>query len=318
MAINFDALAESAPGLNEQARERQRAAQDIMLQRQLGALPSQVNEKAAATQLATQSAAQAGQAITQQQQAAQQQALQMTGAQAQQQAQQEQLSQQRTAVGQDIHMQNLKQLKAEEAQTADLESRKRIQESEIEAEDMLSRYNIDQDNRLQMATIQQRRDLANLGNDIKDQIIDSRLRFEKDERGRKFSNERQLRDYAISNARSEQDLRSELDSMQRDTERYILTMEFAEKRMTQILNQGYLSQKGDLDRQSILKIQQIKKELQDKLNKKKRDAANQRMIVGGVIMAAGVAATVATGGAAAPIAMPVATAGASYATGGGQ
>lgn len=305
MAIDFNAIASAMPGMNEEVAGRQKAARDIMLQKQLGALPTQVNEKAASSQLATQAAAQSGQAALEQQQKAQQQGLQLQGAAAQQDDAAAKLSLQRTAATHDTSLQNLKQLRSEEAQLNDLESRKRVQEHEISVEDEIQVYGIEKDNNLQMATIQQRRDLANLGRSVKEQLLDSRLTFMKDESGRKFSNERQLRDYTIANARTGQEFASEMTKMQQDTDRYLLTLDTANRKLGQVLQQGYIHEKGDLDRASLLQIQELKNQNDKIARDKLRKSNNDKLVAGGLIVLAG-AVIVATGGTAAPVLAPLA------------
>lgn len=311
MAIDFNAIASAMPGMNEETASRQKAARDILLQKQLGALPTQVNEQAASSQLATQAAAQTGQAALEQQKVAQQQGLQLQGAAAQQEDAAAKLALQRQGATHDVSLQNLKQLRSEEAQLNDLESRKRVQEHEISAEDELQKYGIEKDNSLQMATIQQRRDLANLGRSVKEQLLDSRLTFMKDEAGRKFSNERQLRDYTIANARTNQEFASEMTKMQQDTDRYLLTLDTANKKVAQVLQQGYIHEKGDLDRASLTKLAELKRLNDKKIRDKQRDANNTRQIVGGLITVASVLATPVITPAGAAIG---ASAGTAYAT----
>ena len=65
--MDFDALAQTMPGINEQNAKRQRAARDIMLQREVGQLPTQVAEQQASQQLAQGMAQQQCEALLQQQ-----------------------------------------------------------------------------------------------------------------------------------------------------------------------------------------------------------------------------------------------------------
>jgi hypothetical protein len=170
-------------------------------------------------------------------------------------------------------------------------------DQEIEAANALQTFGIDQDNSLQMATIQQRKDLQRLGNDVKDKLVDSRLRFEKDEMGRKFTNERQLSDYILSNARTQQEFEAETRALQKQTDQYILTLDMMENKISQALKQGYVKEKGDMDRALGIELARMKQELQRKKQQeiaKKRNNAAAWQAAGTIV--GGVAGAVLTGG----------------------
>jgi hypothetical protein len=287
--MDFDALAQSMPGVNEQKAKQQKAARDIMLQRAVGGLPTQATEQQASQQLAQGMAQQAGQDATQaqtQQTAQAAQLQQVSNAQLGNQAQ-SQLAQRKGI--QDRALADMSSLKQDEMANAMLQSRKRVMENEIRSADQLQQFGIDQDNSLQMATIQQRKDLMNLGSDVKDRIVDSRLRFEKDEMGRKFTNERQLSDYILSNARTQQEFDSQMRGLMKDTDQYILTLDIAEKKLGQALQQGYIREKGDLDRAQAIRLAETKAKLEKQKqremnNKRNRMAAIQAVFtVGGAV-----------------------------------
>lgn len=270
--MNFDALAQSIPGINEQAAKQQKAARDIMLQREIGSMPASATP-GAAPQLAQGMAQQAGTDALQQQQAQQQQAVQaqqVSNAALSNEAQQ-QLSQRKMA--QNKALADLSSLKQDEMAAAMLQSRKKVMDEEIRSADALQQFGIDQDNSLQVATIQQRKDLQRLGGDVKNQLIDSRIRFEKDEMGRKFTNERQLNDYILSNARTQQEFQNEAQELAKSKDQYILTLDMMEKKIDQALQQGYIKEKGDLDRKLGLELAAMKAEI---AKKKQKEMANKR------------------------------------------
>lgn len=271
--MDFDALAQTVPGINEQTASQQRAARDILLQRQIGALPTQRAEAKASQQLAGAMTQQAGQdagALQQAQAQTAAQAQQLSNASLQTQAS-AQLAQRKLV--QNKALADLSSLKQDEMAAAMLQSRKRVMDQEIEAANALQTFGVDQDNSLQMATIQQRKDLQRLGSDIKDKLIDSRIRFEKDELGRKFTNDRQLADYILSNARTQQEFEAEARELQKETDQYILTLDMMENKITQALKQGYIKEKGDLDREMGIELSRMKAEIE---KKKRKEMANKR------------------------------------------
>lgn len=317
--MDLDALAQTTPGINEQNAKRQQAARDIMLQRQVGALPTQQAESQASQQLAQGMAQQAGQ-----------DALQNQGQQVQQAAKaqeasninlqnnaQSQLAQRKSIQSQALT--DMASLKQDEMANAMLQSRKRVMDQEIKDAAAMQQHGIDQDNSLQMATIQQRKDLMRIGSDVKDKIVDSRLRFEKDELGRKFTNERQLSDYILSNARTQQEFDSELRGLMKDADRYIMTLDTASKKLEQALQQGYIREKGDLDHQQAIDLANKKKELDAQIAKKQRQRRNNASAITAVFTIAGTvagavvgaAAVAGTGGAATPLTPQAVMAGAS-------
>jgi hypothetical protein len=295
--MDFDALAQTVPGINEQAASQQKAARDILLQRQIGALPTQQAEAKASQQLAGAMTQQAGQdagALQQAQVQTAAQAQQISNAALQNQAS-AQLAQRKLT--QTKALADLSSLKQDEMANAMLQSRKRVMDQEIQAADALQTFGIDQDNSLQMATIQQRKDLQRLGSDVKDKLVDSRLRFEKDEMGRKFTNERQLSDYILSNARTQQEFDSEMRALTKETDQYILTLDMMENKISQALKQGYIKEKGDMDRALGLELARMKQELEKKKQKemaKKRNNMAAWQAAGTI--AGAVAGAIVTGG----------------------
>jgi hypothetical protein len=308
----LNSLAEQVPGLNQRALKQVQAARDIGLQRQIQAAPTRQPAAPQAQALATQQALQAGQDIVAQRQQAAARAQQIRGATLQEKqrltqqglrerelAQQQQLEQQR--------IQQLNQLRSEE-----LRSRKTILDNEIAASTRLQDLGIEQDNKLQIATIKQREDLARLGRNIKGELIDSRLQFQKDERGRKFSNERQLADYIASTAENRQDLNAKLSQMKQMHDRKILLMKQSQAQLETALERGFLKEQDDLDFQAKKELAQLKVNIENEIRREEAIAKNKQAMyqAGGTIVGAavgtlagpaGTAAGAAIGGAAGSI-----------------
>jgi hypothetical protein len=304
----LNALADQTPGLNQKALKQVQAARDIGLQKQLGgpAAAPKAPPQQKAQQLATQQALTAGQDIVaQRQQAAgaagkiRAAALQERQRLGQQSLQQEQLAQQARLERQ--HTEQQTQLRREE-----LASRKSITQNELAAAARLQDRGIEQDNKLQIATLKQRSDLNNIGIDIKSKLIDSRLQFNKSERGRKFSNERQLADYIAATATSRQDFNIKMSQMKQMQDKKITLMTQAQAKLETILKQGFIAEQQDLDQASKIEITKLVQEMKEKIKREEAAAKNRTSIiatVGGI--AGGIAGGIYGGpvGAAAGVGM---------------
>lgn len=291
-------LADAVPQMNARANKNAQAATVVNMQQQIGAAQTggaNVNTVAqqAAPQLIQQQA-QLNQQTTQQNQQALGQ-IADAGLQAQKMADQSSLASQEIANREELAG------RANEAQItstkAELAMRKRVTASEQQATARLQELGIEQDNKLQMATIRQREQLQRLGGDVKDQILDSRLRFETDDMGRKFSNERQLADWTIVNAKNEIEFNDKLREMQQVSDRNIQLLEMAEQRIRQALTNEFTQEQQTLDNEAKVKLAQMAAEMREKLQREQAKAKNRAaawqsggMIVGAV--AGGVIGTV--------------------------
>lgn len=218
------ALADEVPVLNKKAAAAAQARQAVAVQSQVGqttgtpGLSTTRMAQAAAPQAVAQ---QAQAAITADQQTQQQlgqigatalqakSATDEAGLAAQDQAQRERLAKQEQA-------NKLQQSRA------DIGMRKKVTGAEQEAAARMQKLGIEVDNKLQLATIRQRDQLSRLGGDVKDQILDSRLQFERDEMGRKFTNERQLADYTLANAKTDIEFKDKMREMQQSDRKSVV------------------------------------------------------------------------------------------------
>lgn len=285
-------LAEQTPGLSQRALRQVQAARDISLQRQIGEAPARVSVAPAAQQTATQRAFQAGQDILAQRQQAQRQAEAIRGAAlaergrlGQQRLQEQQLAQQ--AAQERQRLAQLQQLREEE-----LQSRKTVLDEDIAAQARLQQLGIDRDNALQLATIKQREDLARLGRDVKSQLLDSRLQFQKDERGRQFTNERQLADWTAANSASRQEFNEKMGRMKQSYDRKILLLKQADAQIAKALEQGFIKEQGDLDFEAQKELAQLRADTREKIRREEANARNRAAMfqAGGTIIGTGVGA----------------------------
>jgi hypothetical protein len=176
------------------------------------------------------------------------------------------------------------------------QAKNRLSSLEIDSNKRLAQLGLDVDNNLSFMSTKQREDLAKIGGDVKQQLFDSRMQFQKDELGRKFSNDRQLSDWAIASAKDEIELNTRLRELEQASTKELIMLEAANTRIAKALERGYLDDKRELDQNQTKALAQLKMQLDEKIRKKKAKAANDRLIAGGVITIAGVA-TGGVGGA---------------------
>ena len=97
-------------------------------------------------------------------------------------------------------------------------------------------------------------ELARISQSAKDKLLDQQLSFKRDELGRTVWNERQLADYKIATAKDEEDFRNYQQEASNLSERRMKMLTMAQKKLEQILEQGYISNNQKLDQASRLKI----------------------------------------------------------------
>jgi hypothetical protein len=188
-------------------------------------------------------------------------------------------------------------LRADEQASRDI-----ILQDEIDSASRLQQLGIDQDNRLQIATLKQREDLQNVGLDVRAKLLDSRLQFKQDERGRKFSNDRQMADYIAATATSREDFNSKMSQMQQMQERKILLLKQTQAQLETALERGFLKEQDDLDQQSKMELSAMIAANKRQIKREEARARNRQGIftAGATILGAGIATVFGTP-AAAPV-----------------
>lgn len=104
-------------------------------------------------------------------------------------------------------------------------------------------------------------ELARISQGAKDKLLDQQLSFKRDELGRTLWNERQLADYKVATAKNEEEFKTYQQQVNNLYERKLKMMEMAEKKLEQVLQQGYLSNKQKLDQASRKRIAETAMEL---------------------------------------------------------
>jgi hypothetical protein len=140
-------------------------------------------------------------------------------------------------------------------------------------------------------------ELARISQSAKDKLLDQQLSFKRDELGRTIWNERQLADYKIATAKDEEDFRNYQQEASNLSERRMKMLQMAQRKLEQVLEQGYISTNQKLDQASRLKIVETVAALKRKQARESaRQSSNMGMWSGaGTIVGAGIG-FVASGG----------------------
>jgi hypothetical protein len=154
--------------------------------------------------------------------------------------------------------------------------------------------------------------LAALDDAAKREVFDRQLQFSKNQANQTQFTERQLLDYARLNAQKDEDFKGWQQRAEQLHRRNIETLKVIDARLTQALQQDYLNKGQKLDQQSRREIAALKQENARRLREAQAKGANTAMMgqaLGGLMAVGGTAAILATGGAAAPVAVPLILAG---------
>jgi len=159
----------------------------------------------------------------------------------------------------------------------------------------------------EMANVQR---LAGINEKAKQELYDAQMSFKKDQQGRALFNERQLMDYAITNAKSEQDYQNKAQMIEQTTKRELEMMEHAYNIMNADLEQRIKLAEQQKDNKLALELAEMKRASEEEMAKKRNKANNMGTILttGGTIAGAvvggiyggpaGAAAGASVGGAA--------------------
>lgn len=175
-------------------------------------------------------------------------------------------------------------------QRAETAVKTQLTSEEIQQQRRLASLGIEVDNSLSLLDNRQKEQLASIGRDAKQKLFDARLQFETDEAGRKFSNEKQLMDYAVVSAVNQQQLADKLQLIEQAGKRELIIMEIAQRKIEQALEQTFASSQQQLDQDTRTRLVQMKQAFERAKARKERAAANRRLIGQAVMTAAIVAA----------------------------
>lgn len=168
----------------------------------------------------------------------------------------------------------------------ELNAAKQLQQNEIESQKRMLGSKLEFDDKVSFMTRKQREDLASLGNYVKQQVYDSRLAFENDELGRRFSNSRQLADYAVASFKSEIQLRDQMREMEQAATKNLMVLEHAHKLITQKMEMEFQRAEKTKDYAMLRKLQEYKRSIEEKAAREKaKSAAISNFIVGAATIA---------------------------------
>lgn len=124
------------------------------------------------------------------------------------------------------------------------------------------------------------------------ELFNDNLRFERDELGLAVWNERQLADYAATQAKSQEQLMAYEQQVAQTLERKQAVLRQALEVIRQTETQAFESEQQGLNMEQTRRIALAKKKLEDDLARLQAEAANSAAIWGGVTAAGGAIATV--------------------------
>jgi hypothetical protein len=143
-----------------------------------------------------------------------------------------------------------------------------------------------------LALQQKRRDLTNqlakLDTRLKNELFDKQLQFQKDEYGRTLFNERQLMDYKLATARSDEEFRNYEQRVQQESARKMQVLKAAYSKLNQEIEQDNRRTEQRLNNEQKMRIAKAKQELEEKMRKERAKQANRAAAfsAGGAIVGA--------------------------------
>lgn len=122
--------------------------------------------------------------------------------------------------------------------------------------------------------------LFNLDQGIRDRLLTDQLTFKRDELGRQQFNERQLADYALANAQTEQDYQRYAQQVQQATQRKQQYMQAAYAKIKQELEQSYQKEDSKETRALRKELAQAEHAMKIKIQREQVKAANRAGMLG--------------------------------------
>jgi len=159
------------------------------------------------------------------------------------------------------------------------------QEQQQAAQDELAIQQAQQQDSLRMLKRQvaaQGRELTGIlqtdANLAEDELFTQQLRFQQDELGQTMLNERQLADYALNHARTQEELANYEQEVSQALERKQLLLQRSFTILKQAEEQLLQSQETEANQELTLKIAQARQKLEEDMQKLAKDAANKAAI----------------------------------------
>lgn len=133
--------------------------------------------------------------------------------------------------------------------------------------------------------------LANLNQQLKQELYDDRIAFESSEIGRGAMNESQLVDWAATNAKNQEDLADKLQTMELAQDRKLKFLEMGYKKISQELDQASKSKIQTMTYEKKVELMNAKEAFKRAYAREQARKANRAMVVSTVtgLIGAGVA-----------------------------
>lgn len=132
----------------------------------------------------------------------------------------------------------------------------------------------------QLAAQRERRGLesriADLGEDVKQNLFDREMQFKKDELGRTQLSERQVLDWAVSKAQSEEEYKEYAQVAQQALSRELQMMESIYKKVSNQLNREFARAEQENDQASMQRITEYKNLMEQEMREKEAEVANKQ------------------------------------------
>lgn len=129
---------------------------------------------------------------------------------------------------------------------------------------------------------------AQLSQEAKQEMFDSRIQFQRDEMGRIVANERQLADFARLQAKNDDEFKNYAQQSQQAHQFKIQALETVQKRLEATLKSNEARKQEGLDRISDQQILQMQQDVERQLEKARADAAKKSALytMGGTVLGA--------------------------------
>lgn len=122
--------------------------------------------------------------------------------------------------------------------------------------------------------------LFNLDQRVKNELLDNQLTFRKDELGRTLFNERQLADYALANAKSEEELQNYAQLVQQISSKKMQILSAAHAKIQQELKQAYTKEATEENAKLKRELAVAEYNMRRKMEKEQADARNRAGMLG--------------------------------------
>jgi len=200
---------------------------------------------------------------------------------------QQPIQQQQQAIGAQVQQQAGAQQLQQAQQTARIEqqiAQQQLQEQQRQAQKSQFEANV----RNRQRKMDTEKVLAAFGQDVKDQILDNRLSFAKDEYGRTLMNDRQMLDFAMLQTQNQEQWLDYKQQREHAYQRKLQTMDTAHKRIMQQLEHEFSKSEQDKDQALQKRLLVAKQKVEEKIRAEQARAANEAAMwqAGGTIVGA--------------------------------